>query len=166
MSKEIFGEGLQSAFDALGIAANKTYQSCVCEAFITPEVWEVSDADFEKLCQMKDEEWHEDWGWWRHGGCIYEGAIESEYIVNGHTMHGYSDKRIESMLEDVGDDPDDIEYTDYCIDEYEAQNYKSVIQWLLETQKISTEYNIAYFSFSLAKDNGLKLSQFMAKYQP
>lgn len=167
MSKELFGEGLCNAFESIGIEASKTYQSNTQDAFITPEVWVVSDADFERLCKMKDEDWGNNWGWWRNGGCIFEGAAGSEYMVNGCVMCGYSDKRIESAFDGADNsDPDDVEYANSCIEEYRAQKYKSVIEWISETQQISAEYNIAYFCFSLAKDNGLTLSQFMLKYQP
>lgn len=167
MSIEIFGENLEKAFLDLGITAKRTYQAKNVDGYIKPEVWEVSDNDFKTMCSLSDDDWKDDWGWWRNGGCIYEGAIEAEYDVNGKKMFGYRDKRIGAVLEDVDhDDKDDVEYAESCVDEYKNQKFASYIQWLYETQSASTSYNIAYFAFSLAKDNGLKLADFMAKFQP
>lgn len=167
MSVEIFGENLEKAFLDLGIAANKTYQAKRIDGYIKPEVWEVSDEDFEALCKITDEEWKDDWGWWRNGGCIYEGAIEAEFQVNSKRMFGYRDKRIDAAFDDIdADNQDDIDYANGCVEEYKNEQFESYIQWLCETQSASTSYNIAYFAFSLAKDNGLTLAEFMTKYQP
>lgn len=140
----IGGEGLKKAFDYLSIKANCLYQSKKHPQY---EVWELSPEDFETIDFMDEKDWHDDWGWWRIGYCIYQGAITEQYIVNGKLMYGYTP--------DVWDDDEPIptKYLDYHT-------------WLQKVFRISSETNFAIFANSLAKDNNMTLCEFMQNYQP
>lgn len=103
-------------------------------------MWQLTDSNFDKLLAF--DEWNQEYGWWRSGRCIYEGSADTNYKVNGNEMYGYS--------------PD----TEIYLTEFDTYT-----DWLSNVMNLTTEKNIAIFAESLAHDNGLTLSEFIAKYQ-
>lgn len=140
---EILGFGLEKAFSELGVVAQKKYQGGRFE------VWELSNADYQRICSVPDEDWKEDWGWWRSGRCILEGNPLHEYCVHGEKMLGWLDEEREKE-----------EDSDYI-----GCPYSTFTDWLIFCWGLGTEKNIACFATSLAKHNGLTLAEFMQKYQ-
>lgn len=135
---EIMGGNLDKSFEELGIKASKIVETTDSEY----QVWSMTENEFETLCSVPETDWKEDFGWWRSGRCIYEGSASVEYIVNGEKMLGY-----ESESSFTGN-----EFTSYT-------------NWLNEVMNLSTEKNVVIFAESLARDNGLKLSEFISKYE-
>lgn len=162
---ELLGEGLEKAFDALNIDAKLKYKSSVEEDCLRLEVWEISEKDYERLCEMPMSDWDYDWGWWRHGFCIYQGTQLKEYNVNGQKMLGYINLEVLELVKMLGlnvfdeDNNEDLELD-------EEQDYDSFLEWLHEVFNLGTISNLSYFAYSLAKDNNMSLSEFMKKYQP
>lgn len=155
--KQILGNNLTGAIQALKIKAELKWKN---DSF---EVWELSDSEFERFCNVPDEEWdNEQFGWWRYSnGCILEGSTLYEYTVNGNKMLGYIDQHeIENLNE--GESPDDMVDETY----FTETAYQSFTSWLSSVLDISTEKNITAVAISLAKENGLTLAEFMRKYQP
>ncbi|MED3792471.1 hypothetical protein P4571_08440 [Niallia alba] len=141
---EIMGQSLDKAFRELGIEAKKLIETS-SKKF---QVWELSDKEFERLLFVSDDQWEAGYGWWRSGRCIYEGLAEHEYVVNGEKMLGYiSDS----------DDKEDLLYI--------KSKHDSFSDWLSDVMNLSTEKNLVIFAESLASDNGMKLSEFISKYE-
>lgn len=141
---EIIGSSnIRFAFVALNINAKFTYKTNHLPFHV--EVWEVSVDDFKTLCDIPDEQWKDEWGWWRQGHCIYHGNIYNDYTVNGKTMYGYEPAEEE---------------------DYEPKSYNDFYKYLLDVHHVSTFYNFCYFAISLADDNGMKVSEFLKEYQP
>lgn len=134
---ELMGGNLDKAFKELNINAKK-----LVETESNYQVWSMPDVEFEFLCNVSENDWKEDFGWWRSGKCIYEGTAYVEYIVNGEKMYGY----------ETEDEPIRTEFSSYT-------------QWINEVMNLSTEKNVVIFAESLASDNDLKLSDFIAKYE-
>lgn len=60
--KEILGDNLESVFKDLHINAKKTFQSKTKKDDFN-QVWELSENDYKTLCNVKDEDWKDEWGW-------------------------------------------------------------------------------------------------------
>jgi len=137
---EIMGQKLDKAFEELRIVAKKVVETKEDKY----QVWEMSDQEFDKLLVVSDDQWEMDYGWWRSGRCIYEGSATKEYIVNGEKMMGYENNK-------------ELYYI--------KSKHDSFSDWLSDVMNLSTEKNLVVFAESLAADNGMKLSEFIAKYE-
>ncbi|PAV30290.1 hypothetical protein CIL05_07420 [Virgibacillus profundi] len=135
---EIMGQNLDNAFEQLDVNADRMVETEETKL----QVWQMSELEFDRLAAIPDEDWHEDFGWWRNGRCIYEGRATTEYIVNGEKMLGYG-----SDMELFGN-----EFITYS-------------QWFNEAMNLSTDTNLVIFAKSLASDNGMSLSEFISKYE-
>lgn len=154
--KQILGSGLARAFQALKIKAERKYKN---PRF---EVWELSEAEYKRLCNVPDEDWKDEaFGWWRWGECILEGSPLYSFTVNGRKMLGWLDDKAIADL-NKGEDPEDMVDETY----YTGEKYESFTDWLLSVMRLSAERHIACFAISLAKENGLTLAEFMKQYQP
>lgn len=150
---EIMGQELDLAFQELGIKATKTHETPKKDYFSSYQVWELSDSQFEELEQVSDSQWQDNYGWWRTGGCIYEGDASVEYLVNDQTMMGYTPNAVFADEEDEdGESFFETVFKDYS-------------QWMSQSMNLTKDTNMVIFATSLAKDNGMKLSEFMKKYQ-
>lgn len=145
---EIIGKQLDKAMEELNIKATKTYQGTGESPF---QVWSVNDEDYNRLLAIGEDQWEHDFGWWRAGGCIFEGQANVEFAVNGEKMMGYNEGSYKSY-----EDYDDME---------PDTDFNSFEEWFYESMGLGKETNMAIFAESLAKDNGLTLTEFMTKYQ-
>ena len=140
--KEIVGQNIEKACHAPG-------RNAVLEGhadfgwYGVCDVYQVDDEGYKRLCEVKDEDWPDDWGWWRHGHCIYdkEDTPLVTYSVNGHEMLGYA-------MEGKDKTPY-IDFTSWC-------------RWAMN---VSALRNIIYFATSLAEHNGMTLVEFMSTFQ-
>lgn len=140
--REIVVQNIEKACQALGVNAVLEGHADfgwygVCD------VYQVDDEGYRRLCDVKDEDWPDDWGWWRHGHCIYdkEDTPLVTYSVNGHEMLGYA-------MEGKDKTPY-IDFTSWCC-------------WAMN---VSALRNIIYFATSLAEYNGMTLVEFMSTFQ-
>lgn len=136
------GNGLDKAFSDLHIHASCLYRSKKHPDY---EVWELMPEDFEKIDFISDEDWKDEWGWWRTGHCTLEGATENLIMVNGKPMYSYSPLTPKENL---------------------TNDYSDFFEYLYKVFDLTTPYNRAYFATSLAKDNCMTLDEFMKIYQP
>lgn len=120
------------------------------------------DSDFSKLYSIPDEEWKEEWGWWRYGHCILEGSASIVYIVNGHKMLGYEPKIKIDNLDNSEDKEIEKEYWGYKF----TKDFSTYTEWLHEIMNLGNLKHTACFAVSLAKENGMSLSDFMERFQP
>lgn len=160
--KEILGSNLDKAFQELNILATKTFENKEgYDNIYKFQVWEMADEKFKKICDIPDEDWKDNWGWWRESSCIYEGRELYEYTVNGKKMLGY----IPEIDEEEAKYEDNEEDKEFVLNFYKYIESKNFTAWLSEVFNLSTERNITSFAISLAKENGITLAEFMDRYQ-
>lgn len=147
---QILGYDLSAAMRDLKVDATLKYTSKK-EMNFSPvpkfEVWEMSEGTFEAFCNIDDDDWKDDYGWWRYGERASE-DFSAIYIVNGHEMIGYPNESWEND-EDKELGPD---------------SYEDFLEYLDLNQGLSTEKNIAITAISLSKANNMTLAEFMEKY--
>lgn len=87
MKELLGGEGLSKAFESLGIDAECTYIDKDSVHGFDFEIWEVSDPDFDKLANIPDNEWKEDWGYWRYAtGTSVDYEPVRDFKICGETV--------------------------------------------------------------------------------
>lgn len=157
---EILGAELDKVFEELKISAKKTYELKnksweYCEIY---QVWEISDEDFIKLCSMTEDEWKDDWGWWRSSEGSNMGSVNHRYNINNHYIYawdGYS--REEFELENKKLSSNDKWFRD--------RKYKNLLEYLCDEIGVSTEKNVTAVAIDLAKQNNISMGELFKKYQ-
>lgn len=145
---EIVGKELDIAFAELGIKATKTHQTPEREYKSEFQVWELPQSAYNKLIDIKDEDWKSNYGWWRTGRCIYEGEADVDYIINGQPMKGYASN---AVYEDEGEEVFDTVFADF-------------VDYMENAMDLTKNSNFVYFATSLATDNNMKISEFLKRY--
>lgn len=154
---EILGGDLDKAFEELNINAVKTYEGDTQLDDLT-QVWEVEEVDFERLCNIDDEDWKDNWGWWRsaEGSNMYNEL--DDYIINNSKMIAWDgDNRLEFKEENEDGDEDDRWWF--------PREYSSLLGYLSEEIGASQPRNVCALVVDLAKMNNIKLSELLKKYQ-
>jgi hypothetical protein len=129
MIELLAGNCIFRAFKALRIDAKRTYKRKRIphdgryhgEAF---EVWEISEADSEKLFGISDDDWKETWGFWRYAVGSNMGSPCDEYIVAGHKLIAWDGLKRERLQDDWENETQE-EQDSYVggYEEYEELNY-------------------------------------------
>lgn len=164
---EIMGcEGLSNAFSDLGIPATKTASSQDGRW----EVWELPHAHFKALCDIKDEDWKESWGWWRHAVGSNMDAVEEDYIIHGRPIKAWDGVIRSGWHKEYCVDCDDNlenqcdasdESICYC---YHDRKYPDMLEYLAHEIGASTETNVTALCIDLAKQNGMTLAELVSNY--
>lgn len=155
---QILGHNLADAIHDLNIKAELKYTTPTTgkfEKLLKFEVWEMSQETFEVFCEIDDEDWKDDYGWWRYGERASE-DFSGQYIVNGHEMIGYPAEEHAMDFPDTDDEEAE--------EKNEPASYSHFLQYLDYNQGLSTEKNITITAVSLAKANDMTLAEFMTKY--
>ncbi len=164
---EILGSELSKALSALEIEGKCTYKRKKIETEYDEiyEVWKISDDDFEKLCNVKDDDWLDDWGWWRYskGSNIIGVGIESEMIINGKDIIAwYNEDKLEDEFNTYDAEVSKDEYiTGYCKDQYENEN---LLTYFCDEFGASMKKNIVALAVDLARLNNMTMSELFQKY--
>lgn len=152
--KEILGKKIDLAFKELGINAIKTYEEKIDSDYKT-QVWEVDDEDFEKLCNIEDDDWKSEWGWWRH--CLGSNMNHplSEFSINKHKIiawDGTSRMEAENGKTKMtnGGSP---------------REYSSLLEYFCDEIGASQPRNVCALATDLARINNIKMSELFKKYQ-
>lgn len=125
-------------------------------------VFEVSEEEFEKMCDFPDEEWKDSWGWWRwsEGYMFEQQDITMSGEINGHFLMIWCNG--DKMEEDVkycymGEDE---EYLEECYDKWalDHNEYIDLFEYCSEMWSYSAERNITAMAVSLAKLNNMSLT--------
>ena len=148
--KEILGAELDNAFKELKINTTKTYELQnksweYCEIY---QVWKLSDKDFEKICQLSDEDWKDDWGWWRSSEGSNMGGVNKRYNINNHYINAW-------------DGINRQEEKDYLF----GRQYKNILQYFCDEIGVSTERNVCALAVDLARQNNMTMGELFRKYQ-
>lgn len=144
---EILGGDLENAFFSLGINAKKTYEGNTYLDDKT-QVWEISDEDFNKLYNIKDKDWNDDWGWWRYAKGSNMGLIWKRYNINKHYIKAW-----------------DGNYRENHKDKYQDRNYDNLLRYFCDEIGASTETNVTALAIDLARQNNMSLSELFQKFQ-
>jgi hypothetical protein len=147
---EILGAELDKAFEELKINAKKTYEIknkpwSYCEDY---QVWEVSEDDFNKICNIEDNTWKDNWGWWRFAKGSNLSSICHRYNINGHYINAW-----------------DGTYRQNNKDYYHDRKYNTLLEYFCNEIGASTESNVCAVAVDLVEQNGIKMSELFKKYQ-
>jgi len=158
--KEILGGELDKAFEELGMDAKKTYESkdLKYEYQEVYQVWELIDEDFEKICNMSEKDWKDNWGWWRSARGSNMCNPISRFNINHHYIKAWdSDSRLENIEENKELKPEDRYYED--------RKYNYLLEYMCDEIGVSMEKNICALAVDLAKINGITMGELFRKYQ-
>jgi hypothetical protein len=158
--KEILGAELDLAFKELNINALKTYEikNFPWEYSEVYQVWELSEEDFKRICEIPNNEWKDDWGWWRFVEGSNLGGVDSRYNINNHYIYAWDGvSRINFEEENKNCKPEDRWFRD--------RKYKTLLNYFCEEIGASTERNVCAVAVDIAKQNGIKMSELFIKYQ-
>lgn len=146
--------------------------SAVCTYRYTPpadkyredyQVWELSDEDFSNICSVNDEDWDEDWGWWRHAAGSNLGTVDGVYVINGEKLMAWDGVERKEWCNGCGET--ECARTDEDKSEcYNDRKYSDVLTYLCDEIGASTERNVCACTIDLARQNNMKLSELFKKY--
>lgn len=154
MMKEILGGNLDKAFKELGISAVKTYEGDTSLDDLT-QIWEVNEKDFDKLCNIEDDDWKREWGWWRSSEGSNMNHPLSEFSINKHIIVAWDGtNRIE---EDKAENEDDR----YLF----PREYSNLLEYFCDEIGASQPRNVCALATDLARINNMKMSELFKKYQ-
>lgn len=156
--KEILGFGIEKALIKFDIKATLTYNK--------DEYWHVywiDDINYDKLRNIPDDQWEDDFGWWRwaEGSNLF--CLDRDtFTVNGKPMIGYVDSKWEDMLQEYQEDEPEEDYT---IDDIRQTKYTNLTSYICDELGASTERNVTAVAMDLAKMNNISLSELFDRYQ-
>lgn len=145
--KEILGKDLKRFFDVV----DSEYSNAeITYAGNRYEIWEVSDKLFNKMCDMTEEQFIELAGeeaFWRHSVGSSLGAPYENNIVNGHKLISWSKGYLR------------------CEETRRSKKYESLSEYLCDCVGASTPKNVCALAVTLAKANGMTMSELFNKYE-
>jgi hypothetical protein len=155
--KEILEGNLNNAIEEINLTATKTYEGNTHLDEKT-QVWKMSDEEFEKLCSISEDEWKDDWGWWRSAKGANLGIVTNRYSINGHYITAWDGSfRKEMMEENKNISPADRYYS--------KRKYDNLLRYFCDEIGASTEKNVCALATDLAMQNGISMSELLKKYQ-
>jgi len=167
--KEILGGDLQKTFAVLEIEAVCTYRrtNTRSEYGEMYEVWELSDIDFEKISKISDDEWNDDWGWWRSAeGSNMLGTSTADLVINGHSILAWwNEDKLDRHLE-VFIDEEAGGTRDRLTEEYfsEELTFDNLLTYMCDEWGVSLERNVCALAVDLAKINNITIGELFTKY--
>jgi hypothetical protein len=153
---EILGGNLEKVLRELNIVAVKTYEG-ITHLDNRTQVWELDNEDFEKLCKVPDDEWKDDYGWFRHAEGSNMGVVNRRYNINNHYIIAWDGAGREDHEEENKKLPVDDRYI-------EPRKYFDLFEYFCEEIGASTGKNVTALAIDLAKQNNMKLSELLIKY--
>lgn len=168
--KEIIGENLQTFFDNANVQATKTYSGNI-GYWSHFEVWEMSEADYKKICDMTDEEWdkiaaHE--SWWRGAEGSNMGAVNELFKINGVSIAAWRRRcRVDDYEKDWNEmsEEEKSEYESFedFLDTWCETEYKDLLEYFCEEIGASTERNVCALATDLASQNHITMAELFRK---
>lgn len=173
---EIMGGNLDKAFEELGIMATKTYQQTKGSEYQeVHQVWELIESDFEKISNFSEDDWHDDWGWWR--SAIGSNMCNPTTIIkiNGEDIKAwYEEERFNEYIKDYLNDIMECnpnlnrgEEEQKLIKEYfeEELEYSNLLEYFCDELGASQPRNVCALAVDLAQMNNMKMSELFQNYQ-
>ena len=169
--REIIGENLQSFFDNMHINAKRTYSGNI-GYWHNFEVWEMSEDDYEQICDIADEIYEQiaaSDSWWRGADGSNLGVPCVDFVVNGHPIVAWRNEyRIDDLEEEWDELPDDEReeyenFDDYC-ETWLTTEYKDLLEYFCDELGASTERNVCALATDLAQYNNMTMAELFERY--
>lgn len=167
------GAEFSNAVKTLGLASAKCtyhYQPEPDSCREDYQVWLLSKEDFDSLCAVEDDDWKEDWGWWRHALGSNMGPVYSEYVINSKKIVAWDGVRRVCYFEDFCRDCSDYA-TGVCsgteedrLDCYHGREYEDLFRYFCDEIGASTERNVCALAIDLARQNNMTLAELLKNY--
>lgn len=143
---QVFGASLEKAIATLGVEGEMLYQTKdVSIGKPQFEVWEIDEENIAKLNASNDADWNDFNGWYRIAKRDTAGATEL-YSVNERSMYGYPTSAKVTVPSAAG------------------LSFDNFFAYLVLSENIFVEDDIAATANALAEVNDLSLADFMHKY--
>ena len=143
---EILGNNLSVAIQELNVMAKRTFNSDEYE------VWEMEEIERLKLNATTEEEWKENYGWFRYGDGANVTPCKTVKI-NGIEVIGYENERFKEAFEDEGFEG----YEEF------VHSYRGLTQHFEETCGATTCENVTAVSIEMARHNDMTLGELFGK---
>ena len=169
MIEILAGDGIEYAFDELSINATRTYQGDN-DKIPYYEVWELSRNEFDKLAAIKEEDWKNDYGWYRYATGSVMWDTDAIFTVNNHEMVAWKGGRRLDLYDSWRDEPEEEKAAFYhSFQEYERMympyKFTCLTEYLCTEMGASTATNVCALSVDLAKANGITLAELFKTYE-
>lgn len=167
--REIIGEHMHNVFDALGINPKETFKGNI-GYWNDFSVWEISDEDFETLCNMSDRDFKKysiDLPWWRYAEGSNQGVPDYGFTVNGEKLIAwYNADRDEDLIEDFEneDEADKEGGLEQYIATWHETTFPTLTDYLCSELGATTERNVCALAVDLAKYNNITMAELFRKY--
>ena len=69
------------------------------------QVWLLSKEDFDNICAIDDDDWKDNWGWWRHADGSNLGTVDCLYVINGEELMAWDGLQRKEWCKDCSDCP-------------------------------------------------------------
>lgn len=154
------GDSFETAVREFNLDAKKTFGNSRFE------VWDISQGSLDALNSIPDEEWKEDYGWYRFsGGCNISHYPTHEFYINENKMIGFYDPcQYEPYLDYVREHKYSGEQLS-SIDHNFFFHYIRLTVYLCDMFGISTETNICSVCVDLAKLNNMTMAELFEKFE-
>lgn len=141
--REILGNNLAVFFFNAEISAKRTYEGQIYE------VWEISEADYEKICNMSEEDFADcasnDEAWWRGSEGSNMGIPYVKYTINGKKIIAWDRPNRERSRRN--------------------RRYSTLLEYMCEEIGASQPRNVCALAVDLAKYNNMTMGELFAKYE-
>ena len=67
------------------------------------QVWLLSKEDFDNICAIDNDDWKDDWGWWRHAYGSNLGAVDCAHVINGEKLMAWDGLQRKEWCQDCSD---------------------------------------------------------------
>ena len=171
--REIIGENLKTFLDNMSVAATKSYSGNI-GYWPNFEVWEMSEEDYEKICETTEKEYEllaADDSWWRGADGSNMGVPAHEFTINGEKIVAWYDDYIDKDLtedfwHDVanGDETDADGNLERYIAELHTTDYRDLLEYFCGELGASTGRNVCALATDLAKYNNITMAELFRKY--
>lgn len=125
------------------------------------QVWLLSKEDFDNICAIDNDDWKDDWGWWRHAYGSNLGAVDCAYVINGEKLMAWDGLQRKEWCRNCSDCAGTEKDKDECFHDHQ---YPDILIYLCDEIGASTERNVCACTIDLARQNNLTLAEFFKKY--
>lgn len=125
------------------------------------QVWLLSKEDFDNICAIDDDDWKDNWGWWRHADGSNLGTVDCAYVINGERLMAWDGLQRKEWCQDCSDCAGTEKDKDEC---FHNHQYPDILIYLCDEIGASTERNVCACTIDLARQNNLTLAEFFKKY--
>ena len=125
------------------------------------QVWLLSKEDFDNICAIDNDDWKDDWGWWRHAYGSNLGAVDCAYVINGEKLMAWDGLQRKEWCRDCSDCAGTEKDKDECFHDHQ---YPDILIYLCDEIGASTERNVCACTIDLARQNNLTLAELFKKY--